>query len=164
MPKIGVDCDIMLTHTLVNGGDPYGFLLLPDAKRRSAVLIRRETYLVNNGWQDRITYRIPIAIADHQTLPSGKVSSLTRADQYEMLMAFLDARTNLTLETKDGTYEELDATVLNAEISEFNEVVEAVVTLNNGNLAYVIDTTSADFGAWWFDTVSQSSEILTIGL
>jgi hypothetical protein len=136
---------------------------LAAGKRRAPVVVQRQSWLVDNGWEDRIKYTLPIVIADQQVQPNGAISAITRAARYAMLLEFLAARTGLTLQTKDGTYAALDVTLAHTREAQYNEHLEFILTLNNGNFDYTVTSLVNNPGQWWFDVAEQSHQYLTIG-
>ena len=160
---LGKDCDVILSHVTVNGGVGTGFLLFNEKQRRAAVVIERQAFLLDSGWQERVKYRCKLVLADNQVNPDGSQRSETRAGQYAALLALLEARTELVLQTYTGTFTGLDASLPFAEESHYAEELVIALALNNGNFNYTISTPFASYGIWWFDVPEQSGQFLTIG-
>ncbi len=134
MATVGVDCDITLTHPDVNGGLPVGFIL----KRARAtvsglVTLRRQAYrLPEGGYTDRLVWWMTILCSDELLNPNGSRHARDRQDIYDDLVAFLNARTGITLDTINGIYTDLHATltVTTEYIGRLSD--EIVLRLNNG--------------------------------
>ncbi len=112
MPTLGTDCHITLTHPLVNGGAPYGFLLDPHSRRRPAgVMISREVVsddlLIPGGV--RINASFDVLLADLLINPDGSTHTASRLQDYARLLEYLDQQEEIALETEAGTLVNLGA-------------------------------------------------------
>jgi hypothetical protein len=78
---IGVDCDIKLTHALVNGGEPVGFVLKRARETVSGlVTLRRQAYRDPEGYYvDRLVFWMTLLVADQLLNPDGSRHPRTRA-------------------------------------------------------------------------------------
>jgi hypothetical protein len=134
MPTLGVDCDVILTHPSVNSGAGVGFIL----KRARAtvsglVTLRRQAYtLPEGGYTDRLAWWMTILCSDDLLNPSGGRHGRVREDIYTDILAFLAARTGITLECETGIWTDLHATltVTTEYLGRLSD--EVVLRLNNG--------------------------------
>lgn len=102
MATIGTDCDIMLTHPDVNGGDPYGFVLAPDASNKgSSVSIQRE---LDEDEEIQIYIFFTILLADELKNPDGSLHAEDRDTMYSMLLDFLEQTEGISISTFMGTW------------------------------------------------------------
>ena len=153
MATIGVDCDITLTHPSVNGGQPVGFIL----KRARAtvsglVTLRRQAYLLpEGGYTDRLTWWMTILCSDELLNPNGSRHARDREDIYTDLVAFLGARTGITLDTMNGIYTDLHATltVTTEYIGRLGD--EIVLRLNNGAFTETVPIDRTRFNNSFWD-------------
>ena len=103
MPTIGTDCDITLTHPLVNDGNPYGFILTPDPTYgRSGVSIQREVDPDTGSTSVFIFFSI--LLADELSNPDGSDHTQTRAQMYSMLLDYLEQTSEICVETVLGIW------------------------------------------------------------
>jgi hypothetical protein len=134
MPTIGVDCDVILTHPDVNGGEGVGFIL----KRARAtvsglVTLRRQAYrLPEGGYTDRLVWWMTILCSDQLLNPNGGRHGRSRNDIYYDLTCFLAARNGITMECETGIWTDLHATltVTTEYLGRLSD--EVVLRLNNG--------------------------------
>ena len=114
MPTIGTDCDITLTQATVNGGAPVGFLLRrpPRAEQLGGMLaITRRTAANGDGtFSDLVTFTMTILAATGMRNPNHTIHAASRAGAYASFLAFLAARTGITLTCAAGTFTNLQAT------------------------------------------------------
>jgi hypothetical protein len=102
MATIGTDCDIILVHPDVNGGDPYGFVLAPDQSNRgSSVSVQRE---LDDEDEIQIYIFFTILLADELRNPDGSMHADTRENMYSMLLLYLAQTTDLSIGMFMGTY------------------------------------------------------------
>ena len=102
MTTIGTDCDITLVHPDVNDGDPYGFVLSPDASNRgSSVSIQRE---VDEDGDIQVYIFFTIILADELKNPDGSMHADDRDSMYAMLLDFLEQTKGLSIGTVMGTW------------------------------------------------------------
>ncbi len=102
MATIGTDCDIILVHPDVNGGDPYGFVLAPDQSNRgSSVSVQRE---LDEDEEIQIYIFFTILLADELRNPDGSMHADTRENMYSMLLLYLAQTADLSIGTFMGTY------------------------------------------------------------
>lgn len=102
MATIGTDCDIILVHPDVNGGDPYGFVLAPDASNKgSSVSVQRE---LDEEGEIQIYIFFTILLADQLKNPDGSMHSAGRSAMYSMLLDYLAQEENLSIGTPMGTW------------------------------------------------------------
>ena len=102
MHDIGVDCDFILVHPLVNDGDPYGFVLAPDpSKSGPAVSVQRS---LDDSDEVLIYLFITVLLADDLKNPDGTQHSADRDTMYSMLLDYLEQIEGLSIGTFMGTY------------------------------------------------------------
>ena len=102
MATIGTDCDIALIHPDVNDGDPYGFVLSPDASNKgSSVSIQRE---VDEAGDTQIYIFFTVVLADELKNPDGSMNIANREAMYTMLLDFLAETEGLSISTVMGTW------------------------------------------------------------
>ncbi len=102
MPTIGTDCDIILVHPDVNDGDPYGFVLAPDASNKgSSVSIQRE---LDDDDEIQIYIFFTIVLADELKNPDGSLHTENREAMYTMLLDYLEQSDGLSIGTVMGTW------------------------------------------------------------
>lgn len=133
MPELGTDCDLTLTHPLVNQGLPSGFLLDPDpAPDGKAIRIVREA--CSDG--TRVTVRFELLLADRQLNPDGSTTTSTRAERYALLLAYLQQQTDIQVDCALGSLVNLGA--LGYAASERHGVSRTVVrvSLSNAGIYY----------------------------
>ena len=102
MPTIGKDCDVVLIHPHVNDGNPYGFVLAPDASNNgSSLSVQRE-----QDDQDNIQIYIffTIVLADELRNPDGSMHTDDRQSMYAMLLKYLAQSEGLSIGTFMGTW------------------------------------------------------------
>ena len=100
---IGTDCDVILVHPSVNGGDPYGFIISPDPTvRGSAVSIQKEYDVSTDTTLIYIFFQI--MLADDLKNPDGSEHIETRAQMYDILLDFLAQTDQITIDTMIGTF------------------------------------------------------------
>lgn len=112
MPELGGDCDLILTHALVNQGMPSGFMLEAQSTRLGkAVRISREVIsderLAPGG--TRVTVRCDLLLADQQLNPDGSPRQTSRLADYALLLAYLAQREGITLQCSAGIIANLGA-------------------------------------------------------
>jgi len=102
MSTIGTDCDIIMEHPDVNGGDPYGFVLAPDASNKgSSVSVQRE---LDEDDEIQIYIFFTILLADQLKNPDGSMHVETREVMYTMLLEYLEQTEDLSIGTFMGTW------------------------------------------------------------
>ena len=102
MHDIGQDCDLILIHTLVNDGDPYGFVLAPDpSKNGPAISIQRS---LDDEDETQIYLFASIILADDLKNPDGSEHSDDRDTMYAMLLDYLEQTDDISIGTFMGTY------------------------------------------------------------
>ena len=101
MPTVGEDCDVILVHPDVYAGDPYGFVLTPDAaSKRSGLSIQRE---IDEG-SIYIYIFFTLILADELKNPDGSEHTDDRATMYSQLLEYLDQTDGLAVGTVMGTF------------------------------------------------------------
>lgn len=99
---IGENCDLILNHVDVNGGDPYGFVLTPDpTQKTSAVSIQRE---ITSEGVTSIYIFFTLILADDLKNPNGSDHADSRASMYSTLLSYLGKSSGLSVGTVMGTW------------------------------------------------------------
>lgn len=100
---IGTDCDIILAHPSVNGGDPYGFIISPDPTvRSSAVSVQKEYDQTTDTTLIYIFFQV--MLADDLKNPNGSEHADSRSSMYAMLLDYLAQTSDIAIDTKIGTF------------------------------------------------------------
>ena len=146
-PIIGKDCDIVLVHPQVNGGEPYGFILSPDPQKSgSAFSIQRN--LDANG-DTFIFLFATILLADDLKNPDGSEHAASKVTMYEMLLDFLDHVDEISISTFDGTF--LGLGQLGHTSTELHLVDATYISIKFANLSTYHPPIDSDlfFGSIW---------------
>ena len=102
MPTIGTDCDVLLVHPDVYDGNPYGFVLAPDASNNgSSVSVQRE---LDDDDEIQIYIFFTIVLADELRNPDGSMHAENRQSMYAMLLEYLAQSEGLSIGTFMGTW------------------------------------------------------------
>ena len=102
-PIIGVDCDITLTHPLVNSGAPYPFIIANDPSvRGGSISVQRAVDA--NTLVVSIRVFLTVLLADTLKNPDGSLHAYTRAQMYAKLLAYLDQTDGMAIDTVMGTF------------------------------------------------------------
>ncbi|NMB88636.1 MAG: hypothetical protein GYA17_09765 [Chloroflexi bacterium] len=103
MATIGVDCDVALFHSQVDGGEPYGFLLEPRKDWGPVVSIHREAYANALGAMEDVTHLwFTVLLADDLLNPDGSRHSATAASMYSRLVQILLQHSDIGLMYRSG--------------------------------------------------------------
>ena len=130
MPDIGSDCDLILLHSLVNNGNPYGFVLAPDpSKTGPAISVQRS---LDDDGEIQIYLFATVILADNLKNPDGSEHSDSRQTMYEMLLDFLEQTDNFTIVTFMGTY--LGLGQVGHSATELHLVEASYISLKFANL------------------------------
>jgi len=123
MPRIGIDCDITLTHASVNNGNPYGFILKPQqGQQRGSVTVQRQPH-------EEVRLSATLVFADQLTNPNGSRHAATRNQMYEMYQLFVAQHSAITLETDAGAIANLVPPLLISTEKITADTVEAALNL-----------------------------------
>jgi len=144
---IGTDCDLVLVHPLVNGGDPYGFVLAPDpSKNGPAVSIQRS---LDDDDEVQIYLFATIILADNLQNPDGSEHSASRQTMYDMLLLFLEQIDSTSVGTFMGTY--LGLGQVGHTATELHLVEASYISLKFANLSTYHSPIDSDlfFGSLW---------------
>ncbi len=102
-PIIGTDCDITLTHPLVNSGAPYGFILALDPSvRGGSISVQRSVDSLSGVISIRLL--LTVLLADDLKNPDGSEHSEGRQAMYAKLIAYLATTDGLAIDTVMGTW------------------------------------------------------------
>lgn len=99
---LGENCDIMLMHPDIHGGDPVGFVLTPTPDHKgSSFSVQRE---MSSDGVYRIFMFFTVILADDMKNPDGSVHAVDRMDMYDLLLEYLTVSGNLSVITVLGCY------------------------------------------------------------
>ena len=132
MAVIGQDCHITLTHPNVNAGQPYGFLVDEESKIRPGGV--EITHEINTDGTSRIYVLFDVLMADRAINPNGSAHTVTRMDDYEMLLQFIAQLSNIDLGTPVGTFLNLFAVGFTADERHLPESSLVKCQLNNAGI------------------------------
>ncbi len=106
-PIIGQDCHIILSHSEIDGGAGYGFLLAEDQGIKSGgVQMTRE---VDSGGTTRLWLHFDVLLADRAVSPNGSRRAQSRAQDYAILCEFLSKQNGIGVTSPAGTILSLGA-------------------------------------------------------
>lgn len=148
-PQIGIDCDIILSHPLVNGGAPYGFVLSPDPQKAgSAFSIQRN---LSAEGETFIFLFATILLADDLKNPDGSEHTDSKQTMYAMLLDFLSHTDEITITTFDGSF--LGLGQIGHTSTEMHLVDATYISLKFANLSayHPPIASSLLFGSIWQD-------------
>jgi hypothetical protein len=149
-PVLGKDCDFILIHELINGGDPYGFVLSPDpTKHGSAVSVQRQ---LDDEDEVQIYLFATVLLADELLNPDGSQHSDDRQTMYEMLLDYLDQLDGISIGTIMGTY--LGLGQVGHSATELHLVDASYISLKFANVSTYHPPINSDlyFGSLWQDS------------
>ena len=130
-PIIGKDCDLILLHPDVYDGNPYGFILTPDASNRSSsVSIQREVGLED---ETNIYIFFTVVLADDLKNPDGSDHTDGRTTMYSKLQEYLDKLDGLSVITVMGTW--MGIGPLGHSATELHMVEGSYVSIKLGNIS-----------------------------
>jgi hypothetical protein len=147
MPTLGQDCDLILIHPDVNNGDPYGFVITPDAaKSGSSVSIQRS---LSDSDEVQIYLFASILLADDLKNPDGSEHTDSRQVMYDMLLDFLEQTENISIGTVMGTY--LGLGQVGHSATELHMVEASYISLKFANVSTYNPPIDSDlfFGSLW---------------
>lgn len=147
MADIGTNCDLILIHTLVNGGDPYGFVLAPDpSKNGPAISIQRS---LDESDDTQIYLFATVLLADDLQNPDGSEHSDNRETMYNMLLNYLEQTEDISIGTFMGTY--LGLGQVGHTATELHLVEASYISLKFANLTTYHPPINSDlfFGSLW---------------
>lgn len=150
MPALGEDCDLILIHDSVNGGDPYGFVLSPDpSKTGSAISIQRS---LDDSNDTQIYLFATVLLADELKNPDGSEHSDDRQTMYDMLLLYLEQLEGLSIGTVMGTY--LGLGQVGHSATELHLVDASFISLKFANMSTYHSPIHSDlfFGSLWHDS------------
>ena len=144
---IGENCDLILIHTLVNDGDPFGFVLAPDpSKSGSAISIQRS---IDDEGETQIFLFATILLADDLKNPDSSDHSDSRQTMYDMLLEYLAQTEDTNVGTFMGTY--LGLGQVGHTATELHLVQASFISLKLANLTTYHPPIDSDlfFGSLW---------------
>ena len=147
MPTIGTDCDVILVHPDVYGGDPYGFVLAPDpSKNGPAISIQRS---LDEDDEVQIYLFATVVLADDLQNPDGSEHSASRQTMYDMLNLYLEQIDSMSIGTFMGTY--LGLGQVGHTATELHLVEGSYISLKFANLTTYHSPVDSDlfFGSLW---------------
>jgi len=147
MHDIGVDCDFVLVHPLVNGGSPYGFVLAPDpAKSGSTISVQRS---LDDSDEVQIYLFATVLLADDLKNPDGSEHAASRQTMYDMLLDYLEQIEDISVGTFMGNYLGLGQSGHTS--TELHLVEASYISLKFANLTTYHPPIDSDlfFGSIW---------------
>lgn len=134
MPVIGQDCHIVICHPHVNGGAPCGLVLDSTSRIRPEGIMLTRQFISGRGVTIWIYF--DVLLADALLTPGGGFASSSRAQQYALLMEYLQETESITLETAIGTFVNLGAVGFTAH--EYHTPGQSVIKacLTNAGVYY----------------------------
>ena len=157
-PTMGKDCDLILVHKDIGGGDPFGFVLAPDPSQPSGtVSVQRE----RSGDDQMIFIFFTLVLAVDLINPDGSQHTETRAVMYAALQEYLSKSDNLIVITHMGSY--LGIGPLGHAATELHMVNGTYISIKLANVtAYRPPIPSATFYAClWTDIDDPQDSDLT---
>jgi len=146
----GVDCNIALSHALVNNGAPFGFLLDDSKEAGPAVSVQREAVLQDDGtFLDNQKYFFTVILADKLPNPDGSSHLEDAASMYAALMRYLSQHSNLALLTPSGTFSGLYASGHYATEVHYPDVTLVTVQMSSSGTSFdPVDVTRFILSEW----------------
>ena len=157
MTTIGTDCDLVLIHPDVNDGDPYGFVIAPDASNRgSSISIQRE---LNDEDEVQIYIFFTILLADELKNPDGSMHAVDRETMYNMLLNYLAQTEGLSIGTFMGTW--LGVGPMGHSATELHLVDGSYISCKLTNISAYHPPVDSDifFGSEWQADIPEDSAL-----
>lgn len=157
MTTIGTDCDLVLIHPDVNDGDPYGFVIAPDASNRgSSISIQRE---LNDEDEVQIYIFFTILLADELKNPDGSMHAVDRETMYNMLLNYLAQTEGLSIGTFMGTW--LGVGPMGHSATELHLVDGSYISCKLTNISAYHPPVDSDifFGSVWQADIPEDSAL-----
>lgn len=150
MAAPGVDCHIALSHPLVDGGAPFGFLLDDSKDAGPAVSIQREAIKQDDGgYADNQKFFFTVLLGDRLPNPDNTNHSENAAEMYTALLRFLGQHSGLALLTPSGTFSGLYASGHYATEIHYPDVTLVTVQMSNTGSAFApVDVTLFIQSCW----------------
>jgi hypothetical protein len=102
---IGIDCDVLLSHAQVDGGEPMPCLLDKGRLARGGVSVFRSAYKQADGsFRDSQVITITVLLGDGLVNPDGGTNNGTRVEDYARLFSILRQRSGIQVSTAGGVY------------------------------------------------------------
>jgi hypothetical protein len=148
-PVIGQDCHITLTHADVNSGAAYGFLVVEEANKGTRPGGVQITHEVDSLGSTRLWLYFDILLSDNSINPDGTAHTPTRAQDYAMLLQFLEKREGLILDTPIGSFLNLGAVGWTADERHlpFSSVIKCQIN-NIGIYWPPVDAATLNLSVW----------------
>jgi hypothetical protein len=150
MTTPGVDCHIALSHPLVDGGAPFGFLLDDSKDAGPAVSIQREAIKQDDGgYADNQKFFFTVLLGDRLPNPDNTTHNESSAGMYTALLRFLGQHSGLALLTPSGTFSGLFASGHYATEIHYPDVTLVTVQMSNTGSAFApVDVTLFIQSCW----------------
>lgn len=144
---VGVNCHMKLTHSSINGGAAYGFVLRGESKDLGPdVSIQRE---VSSDGAVTVKVFFDVLLADDLRNPDGSDHSDSRAGMYAMLISYLAQLDGITLELGVGTLGNLGGTGHVATESHYGGLSVVACQLNNAGVYFPpVDAAAFNNSVW----------------
>ncbi len=133
----GVDCHIALSHPLVDGGAPFGFLLDDSKDAGPAVSIQREAVKQDDGsYTDNQKYFFTVLLGDRLPNPDNTIHNENAAAMYAALLRFLGMHSGLALLTPTASFSGLFSSGHYATEIHYPDVTLVTVQMGNTGSAF----------------------------
>ncbi len=149
-PVIGSNCDLMLVHPSIAGGDPAGFVLAPDPSQPTGTIsVQREKSLDDQ----QIFLFFTLIMADDLINPDGSQNDTNRSVAYASLLNYLSLNSGISVVTHLGTF--LGIGPLGHSATELHMVNGSYISVKLANVTAYRPPISAEtfFACVWQDTV-----------
>jgi hypothetical protein len=105
MPTLGQDCELLLYHSLVQGGQPLGLLLDHSRQYHGSISVYRSAYRAADGaFQDQQVISFTVLLADDLVNPDGSLHVNGASAEYGQLFDILNQRSEIGVITPEGIF------------------------------------------------------------
>jgi hypothetical protein len=152
MATLGKDCHVILTHPLVNSGQPCGFVLEEvDHQRGAPFTMQRE---VDSDGKVYVRLFFDVLLADNLLNPDGSRHARSRAELYTLLTGYLAQREGITVQTGMGVLSNIGALGHCATETHYPGVSLAACQFNNTGVYYPPADPGLYFNSAWDGTLT----------
>ncbi len=160
MAQAGIDCHIALSHTLINNGAPFGFLLDDSKEAGPAVSIQREAVRQDDGsYVDQQKFFFTVVLGDRLPNPDNSIHTETGADMYAALMQFLGCHSGLALLTPSGSFSGLFASGHYATEIHYPDITLVTVQMSNTGSSFNPVDAARFIQSNWVDEVAYTGDM-----
>ncbi len=105
MATLQQDCDVMLFHQDVAGGQPAGFLLDRSRLYHGSISVYRSAYRqADGGFVDQQVVSFTILLGNNLVNPDGSIHNTTASEDYENLFNIIGQRSEIGVITPEGIF------------------------------------------------------------